>query len=646
MRRLTCLVIAVALVGVAWAEADDLDVAFIDVSGYPIVSIVFTPPESMRGMTITARDVTLTQDGDTVGVTTRSLEREALEVVLAIDVSGSMAGRPLDDARAAATDFIALLPDESRITVIAFGDSIDVVAPAGSDHTAATRAIASLTAGGETAMYDATIAAVTSLSDDVTVRRVVLLLSDGGDTVSAAGLPEATAALAELDIGFYSIALRGSEYDPTSLQHLTEAARGSLVHAADSQALGQIYTSIADELAAQVAVTFRPLRGGTSHFVLTVSSTAGDAASEFDLVLPADIADPGATGASGPAEPHTWEGPTSAESRTLQPPPTRMVPAAGVLARPAAKWFGITCLALVLTLGVGLILAPAPRRRRGAWDLGQNAPMTPTGRAHDAVVAVQQGVERLLERRGGATPLARRLEAAGISVQPGEYAILVLAATAVAAFTGFTFGGPIAAGVGALLALLASRGTLMSKAARRRTAFDDQLEGTLQLIAGSLRAGYGVTQAINAVATEAADPTATEFRRVVTETRLGRDLVDSLSDLAHRMESLDFKWVAQAIDIQHGVGGDLAEILDTIGETIRDRNRIRRQVKALSAEGRLSAVILIGLPFGLAGLMTITSPDYLAELTTTTAGRALLALGALFMGIGIAWIRKIIRIEY
>lgn len=650
MKRVGALTLAASLVLVAWADSGDLDVAFIDVGSYPIVTIVFTPPEAMRDTTIEPADVVLTQDGENVGFTIRSLEQEPLEAVLAIDVSGSMAGRPLEDARAAAADFIALLPDDSRVTVIAFGDSITVVAPPGSDHAAATAAMATLTAGGETAMYDATIAAVSSLSPDATVRRVVLLLSDGGDTVSTAGLVEVTAALTELDIGFYAIALRGSEYDPTALQQVTEAARGSMVHAADSQALGEIYTAIATELAAQVAVTFKPLHGGTSHFTLTVRSDVGDLTSEFELGLPADAVVPVAPGDVVPSEPHTWEAGNVPPPRSVQPPPTRLVPSGGILSGPAAKWFGIASLAAVLTLAIGLALLPAPAgRRRGAWDLGQTGPASPEwpgGRAHEAVSAMQERVERILERRGGTTPLLRRLEAAGSSLQPGEYTILVLAAGAVAITAGLVISGPIAAGIGAFLVLLASRGTLMSRAARRRSAFDDQLEGTLQLIAGSLRAGYGITQAINAVATEAADPTAAEFRRVVTETRLGRDLIDSLSDLAARMESLDFRWVAQAIDIQHGVGGDLAEILDTIAETIRDRNRIRRQVKALSAEGRLSAVILIGLPFGLAGLMTITSPDYLGELTTTTAGRGLLALGGVFMAIGIAWIRKIIRIEY
>ena len=194
--------------------------------------------------------------------------------------------------------------------------------------------------------------------------------------------------------------------------------------------------------------------------------------------------------------------------------------------------------------------------------------------------------------------------------------------------------------------MLLPRLLVLNRLQKRRAAFAEQLDGTLQLLAGSMRAGYGLMQSVNTVATEAAAPTAEEFGRIIVETRLGRDLVDSLTALADRMDSEDAHWVAQAIDIQRSVGGDLAQVLDTVSQTIRERNQIRRQVKALSAEGRFSAYILIALPFLIAGFMLLAVPDYLAPLVQTTAGKMALGAGAILMVVGVVWIRRLVRLWF
>ena len=153
------------------------------------------------------------------------------------------------------------------------------------------------------------------------------------------------------------------------------------------------------------------------------------------------------------------------------------------------------------------------------------------------------------------------------------------------------------------------------RAGRRRAAFADQLDDSLQLMASSLRAGHSLLRAVDAVSQDAVSPTSEEFARIVNETRVGRDLSDSLDEVAERMGSDDFTWVAQAIAIHREVGGNLAEVLDAVGHTIRERNQIRRQVKALSAEGKLSAIVLGALPFGIIGFISMTNPGYLAKFT-------------------------------
>ena len=194
-----------------------------------------------------------------------------------------------------------------------------------------------------------------------------------------------------------------------------------------------------------------------------------------------------------------------------------------------------------------------------------------------------------------------------------------------------------------IAAVVVPRLWLTRAAENRRGAFADQLEGNLQLIAGSLRAGYGLSQSVATVADEAPSPSKEEFGRIVIETRLGRDLPDSLRATALRMKNEDFGWVADAIAIQQEVGGNLAEILDAVSGTIRDRNNIRRQVQALSAEGRMSAVVLIALPIVLAIAISVVNPGYLDVLFDRPVGRVLLGVGVVLMTMGVVWIRRLVR---
>ena len=127
---------------------------------------------------------------------------------------------------------------------------------------------------------------------------------------------------------------------------------------------------------------------------------------------------------------------------------------------------------------------------------------------------------------------------------------------------------------------------------------------------------------------------------------MGRDLDDALDDVAERMGSDDFTWVAQAIAIHREVGGNLAEVLDTVGHTIRERNAIRRQVKALSAEGKLSAIVLMSLPFGIVAFISMTNPSYLAKFTESFMGYCMLGVAAVMMLVGGLWMKSTVRIRF
>ncbi|RPF28107.1 tight adherence protein B [Georgenia muralis] len=249
-----------------------------------------------------------------------------------------------------------------------------------------------------------------------------------------------------------------------------------------------------------------------------------------------------------------------------------------------------------------------------------------------------------MERRGTGG-LAGTLEHAGVKMRQQDFAFLVLVgALALAAF-GVLFLGPLGLLLSSLSPLLA-KVRLDSLTARRRRKFADQLDDSLQLMASSLRAGHSLPQALNSVAREAEEPTSEAFSRIINETRVGRDMGDSLTDTARRMGSEDFEWVTQAIAINREVGGNLAEVLDGVGHTIRERNQIRRQVKALSAEGKLSAFILMGLPFVVAIFLVFTNPGYISGLTQSLLGYGMLAIGAVLLIVGGIWMRKTVQIKF
>ena len=228
--------------------------------------------------------------------------------------------------------------------------------------------------------------------------------------------------------------------------------------------------------------------------------------------------------------------------------------------------------------------------------------------------------------------------------RPGEVIVATALLGIVGSILGFALWGPFGAFLG-VAGWLGPFSYIRFKASQRRRAFLEQLPDVLMLIAGALRAGYSLQQALAAVGEDAKPPAAEEFRRAMAEIRLGATMDDALQDMARRIGIIDFDWTVMAIEIQREVGGDLAEILETIADTIRERERIRRQIRALTAEGRLSGWVLGILPFAFALFLILRSPDYLEPLYTTTMGLIMISGAVFLMIVGAFWMRKIVRIE-
>jgi tight adherence protein B len=167
----------------------------------------------------------------------------------------------------------------------------------------------------------------------------------------------------------------------------------------------------------------------------------------------------------------------------------------------------------------------------------------------------------------------------------------------------------------------------------------------LDLLAGTLRAGYSIAQGIEAVSREIDEPMSRELQRVVNEHRLGRSLEESLDGVAARMGSADFAWAVMAIRIQREVGGNLAELLLTVSKTMTQRERLRRDVASLTAEGRMSAMVLGLMPFILGAVMFVINPEYVMALMTPGLGYVMLGASLVSMFIGFIWMKKMITVE-
>ena len=163
---------------------------------------------------------------------------------------------------------------------------------------------------------------------------------------------------------------------------------------------------------------------------------------------------------------------------------------------------------------------------------------------------------------------------------------------------------------------------------RRGKKFEAQLPDVLTLVASSLSTGFSLPQALDAVAKDAADPSAKEFSRALAETRIGSDVSDALERMAARMDSENMRWTSMAIRIQREVGGNLAETLRTTAKTLREREELRRHVRALSAEGKLSAYILTALPIGIFFYTMKTNREYIELLWTRPLGIAMIVAGS------------------
>jgi tight adherence protein B len=246
----------------------------------------------------------------------------------------------------------------------------------------------------------------------------------------------------------------------------------------------------------------------------------------------------------------------------------------------------------------------------------------------------------------GKPTLTEDLARAGLNITPAEYLLIRIGAVALGALIGlFRFGisiGPIVMGA---LGFVIPPLVVNYLQRRRQNMFNEQLTGMLQLLSNSLKTGYAIDRALETVATKSQPPVSTEFERVATEITLGTSVEDALSALLLRINSPDLEFIVTAILLHTKVGGNLAEVLDNISDTLRDRLQTKRDMSVLTAQSRASASIITGLPILLALGLYVFVPGYFAPMTSTFVGYVLLGIAGLLILVGNILIRRMTALQ-
>lgn len=629
-RRATAALLAVivalgaAFGSIAAAQSSDFEILRVDRSDEPQISLTVSIPGGAEALP--ASSFSVTEDGEPREVTVEQIANDTLAVVLAIDTSGSMAGEPIEAAKAAANAFITGLPSTAAVAIVGFGETPQTTATFTTDRAALTAAVDSLVAEGETALYDAIIQATGLFPTGPDARRTLVVLSDGGDTASAATIDDATRTASTIAGQFFGVELQTPDSNRAVLDALAEAAGGRTVGVADASQLSAAYAALASELTSQYRVTFTSARAAAAEVVLAIDAPAFTGSSRAFLEAPPVAA------------------PDAADTpRVSVPAADPFTPELGFFDQAWVLWAGAALLFVALALVFAALApeeaGPLSRFARGDEESGGETAMQRVGER------ISDTTEALLGGSIALPDVQAKINEAGMSWRAGETIALGSFLAIVGFLAGLWIDGILLAVILGAFGALFIPALLSVRSSRRRRLFDDQLNDALPMLAGSLRAGYGIIQGIDNVARESPSPIADEFSRVIVENRLGRDLSDSLSDVALRTKNRDFEWVAQAIEIHRQVGGDLAKILDTVAATIRARNRLRRQVRVLASEGKASALVLMALPFIVLAATLISSPGYVDELFDTTAGNVMLLIGAGLLVVGGLWLRRIVKPE-
>ncbi len=610
----SALVAALALVPSAGAG---VEIRGLDTSGYPAVRLTVVSSKPV------ATKPALAENGLVVtGLEAQNLGR-AKAVVLALDRSQSMTGSSLSDAVAAARAFVGIKAAGDRLGLIAFGSSANEQSALSSSTGDLVTGLDSMQvdAQGGTALYDAVAQAAHALRSDPLAGRVIVLLTDGKNVGSGTTLDEAVIAAHKAGAIVYAVGIRGPQFDPAPLETLARETGGRYVLASSSARLSAIYADIASELARSWRVSYITSASPGEKVSLQASLVGAGSASTRLRVA----------GAASSASAHTFL-------------PSFLFSTAG------------TVLIALIVAGLGLaVIANLASARKGSWVQARLAPHVGASASKkslgarerlSAVATVFSATESVFGSLNVWRRLTRMLERADMPLKTVELVWAMLG-------MGIGFGLIVSLLGGGSLAVLVAMfaggavpyGFVWLRVRRRLAAFEAQLPDLLSTMAASLKVGHSFKQGLKAAMEEGQEPASGEFKRVLTQSSLGRPMDEALMEMSDRLGSANFEFVITAVTIQRQVGGSLAQLFDMVADTVRQRQQFARKVRSLTAMGRMSAYVLVGLPFFLAGVLTLLNSTYMSPLWHTGTGKALVAFGVVSIGIGSLMLKKIVSFK-
>ena len=561
----------------------------------------------------------------------------SLGVVLVVDASNSMATNALiERVREAAHAFVNAKAPADQIAIVSFNRDVRLVQDFTTDATLLNKGLDTIALAHDTSLYDGIVRAA-SLFKDSTLQPNLIVFSDGEDSSSAASKAEAEASVTAQGGTLFAVGVENPGF--AALADIATKTGGSASTAADAAKVGALFTTVQSNLQKQYIVTYKSRFTGSGPVPLELTVGGQKANAEY-------VAGSAQHGAASLA-PQVVEKPNGlAFFRSSAGLALALVLVAGAL---VVAVFSIGSSFFGSESNLGRVLSPYSEGYVAKNDAEIDDRGDGKGQKFAQTPLLQRAVEatgEFAERQGLLTKTEAMLERANLPLRPAEalffYVISVLLVGIVLLAVA---SNPLSALIGLIVVGMLPPAILSFLAGRRRKQFQALLPDTLQLMSSTLRAGYSLMQGVEAVSQEVSEPMGRELRRVVTEARLGRPLEEALDGIGRRMESGDFAWAVMAIRIQREVGGNLAELLVTVAETMTERERLRRDVKALTAEGKISAIVLGVMPLGLGGFIYSINPDYMQPLFNTTTGKFLLGSSIMLALFGFWWMKKTIEID-
>ena len=590
-------------------------------SPFPNRSFVLSLPTSRS---LTASDVNVTENGNSVTdvslISAADANKRAFGVVLVIDSSESMAGKPIDGAMAAARAFASRRNPHQQLALVTFNGKPNVALPFTVDPAKIRTALAQVpkVAYG-THIYDAVSTAEALLTRAHIQSGSILLLSDGADTGSVHQLGT-VAKVARIDrIKIYAIGLKSDKFDSSTLTSLASKGDGEYALATSTKELSSLFDTLGARL--------------SQEYVLKYKSFAAP-----KKQIKVDVQVPGIGSASAGYE-------TPALKVPVVPPYHPSLATRFTNSRLIMVLLGLLLVAAVTWLAIALL-----QPRRSELPRRMSEFVTVPGLQRDrrdpqAAHAAALGATDDDPLPGFWVRFERTLEIANIKASPSSIVLGTIVGT-VLAFLFFDVAlGSIWWTLFALLVPLGVREWVVRTLRRRRNQFAEQLPDALQVISSALRSGHSFAGALAVVVESAADPMKSEMQQVVADEQRGIPLEQAIEVVVQRMDSPDLEQVGIVAQLQRESGSNAAEVIDRVAETIRERFELRRLINTLTVQGRMSRWIVSALPVAILLILQVINPHYLHPLVASTGGKVVLGLAAALCVAGSLVIKKIVDIK-